>query len=64
MAQVALEAGQREAALSHLRSAKEGWPRFGRAIALFWLVRSLPGTGPVLTILWITGKIQSRLRQA
>ena len=63
MAQVALKAGRREAALSHLRSAKQGWPRFARATALFWLVQSLPGTGPALRILWITGKIQSRLRK-
>jgi glycosyltransferase involved in cell wall biosynthesis len=62
MARVALKAGQREVALSHLRSAKEGWPRFRGATALSWLVQSLPGTGPALKILWIAGKIQSRLR--
>jgi glycosyltransferase involved in cell wall biosynthesis len=61
MARVALHAGQREVALSHLKSAKQGWPRFGRATALFWLVQCLPGTGSALKILWIAGKIQSRL---
>jgi glycosyltransferase involved in cell wall biosynthesis len=56
MARVALKAGQREVALSVLRSAKESWPRFRRAIALFWLVQCLPGTGPALKILWIAAK--------
>jgi glycosyltransferase involved in cell wall biosynthesis len=63
IAQVALKAGQREAALSYLKSAKEHWPRFGRANALFWLVQCLPGTEPALKILWFAGKIQSRLNR-
>jgi glycosyltransferase involved in cell wall biosynthesis len=42
--QVALNARQRELALRSLEEAREGLPRFWRAIALYWFVRCLPGS--------------------
>jgi glycosyltransferase involved in cell wall biosynthesis len=61
MAQVALKAGERRVALTHLANAREGFPRFWRAVALSWLVQSLPSAGLALKVLWATSKIKSLL---
>jgi hypothetical protein len=57
-AQVTLNSGERELTLQYLEQAKEGLPRFWRAIALYWLVRCLPGMKPAQKICWALGRIR------
>jgi glycosyltransferase involved in cell wall biosynthesis len=62
MAQVALNSGDRELTLQYLEQAREGLPRFWRAIALYWLVRCLPRVELAQKICWAFGRIRYRLR--
>jgi glycosyltransferase involved in cell wall biosynthesis len=61
-AQVALNSGERELTLRYLEQAREGLPRFWRAIALYWLVRCLPGVKPARKIRWALGRIRYHVR--
>jgi glycosyltransferase involved in cell wall biosynthesis len=61
-AQVALNSGERELTLQNLEQAKEGLPRFWRAIALYWLVRCLPGVKLAHKIDRAVGRIGYRVR--
>jgi hypothetical protein len=61
-AQVALNSGERELTLQNLEQAREGLPRFWRAIALYWLVRCLPGVKLAHKIYWALGRIRYRVR--
>jgi glycosyltransferase involved in cell wall biosynthesis len=58
MAQVALQSGERERTLQYLEQAREGLPLFWRAIALYWLVRCLPGVKLAQKIYWSLGRIR------
>jgi glycosyltransferase involved in cell wall biosynthesis len=62
MAQVALNSGERELTLQYLEQAREGFAQFWRAIALYWLVRCLPGVKPAQKICWALGRIRYRVR--
>jgi hypothetical protein len=62
MAQVALNSGERELTLQYLEEAREGLAQFWRAIALYWLVRCLPGVKPAQTICWALSRIRYRVR--
>ena len=62
MAQVALNSGERELTLQYLAEARAGLARFWRAIALYWLVRCLPGLTPARTICWALDRVRYRVR--
>jgi glycosyltransferase involved in cell wall biosynthesis len=64
MAEVALNSGERKLALHYLRLARDGLARFGRAIALYWLIRCLPGIKLAQKVSWVFGKIRYRVRAA
>jgi glycosyltransferase involved in cell wall biosynthesis len=64
MAQAALNAGERELTLHNLKQAREGFGGFWRAIALYWLVRCLPGVKLAQKICWALGRIRHRARTA
>jgi glycosyltransferase involved in cell wall biosynthesis len=61
-AQVALNSAERELTLQNLEQAREGLPRFWRAIALYWLVRCLPGVKLAQKTYWALGRIRYRVR--
>jgi glycosyltransferase involved in cell wall biosynthesis len=61
MAEVALNSGERELTLQNLEQAREGLAQFWRAIALYWLVRFLPGVKMAQTIYWAFSKIRYRV---
>jgi glycosyltransferase involved in cell wall biosynthesis len=61
MAEVALNSGERELTLQYLEEAREGLAQFWRAIALYWLVRCLPGVKPAQKICWALGRIRYRV---
>ncbi len=61
IAEVALNSGERELTLQNLEQAREGLAQFWRAIALYWLVRCLPGVKPAQKIYWAFNKIRYRI---
>jgi glycosyltransferase involved in cell wall biosynthesis len=61
MAEGALNSGERELTLQYLEEAREGLAQFWRAIALYWLVRCLPGVKPAQKICWALARIRYRV---
>lgn len=62
IAQAALNCGDRELTLKTLEQVKEGLPRFWTAIALYWLVRCLPGAKPAEKIYSTLRRINHRVQ--
>ena len=59
IAEVALKAGQRKAALAHLENARSLLPRLWRAVALYWLVRCMPTGGLAHRVYAGVGKVRA-----
>lgn len=62
-AQAALKSGDRKTALAWLKESSKGFPEFGKARLLYWLIRCLPSAKRALRIHNMIGNLHSRLTQ-